>query len=170
MTAFQYFRIGNTGIGHMGLHGIGAGKVRPGSRAAADGFVVLMLIVTKTQVIHGALRSGQRAERAVERIGYALRRFHVAGNHGSRWVYVSPDGASHPFFPTVHEDVPESDPTDVKQYTRDSTYLRMKVLSNKRIVQLPDGTEQVFKPGGDGWRVVHYCRLWRWLFWSGVDI
>jgi RHS repeat-associated protein len=61
----------------------------------------------------------------------------------SRTVYMSPDGAFHTFYPTLHEG--ETSLAGV-QYTRDGTYLRYKSATNE--VELPDGTIHHFNANG----------------------
>ena len=66
------------------------------------------------------------------------------------WVYVSKDGASHSFYPTLHV----GDPADARFYTRDGSYLRMRTPGALRIIEFPDGTEHTFEadPSGDFYR------------------
>ena len=56
-------------------------KSGPAPGAAADGLVVLVAIVAEGEVVHRALRRGQHPERAVQRVGDALRGLDVAGDH-----------------------------------------------------------------------------------------
>jgi hypothetical protein len=61
----------------------------------------------------------------------------------SRDTYMSPDGARHALYPTLHEgDTPSSG----VQYSRDGSYLRYTAAS--RTMELPDGTLQVFDADG----------------------
>lgn len=70
-----------------------------------------------------------------------------------KWVYVSPDGASHPFYTTLHADVSETD--DNVFYTRDDTYLRLKQLSGTSVViEAPDGRVMTFDLSGAEWRLI----------------
>ena len=64
----QHFRIREPRVGHVSLHGVGSVEVRAGARAAADGLVVLMLVVAEREVVHGALARREHAERAVEAV------------------------------------------------------------------------------------------------------
>ena len=61
----------------------------------------------------------------------------------SRPVYLSPDGALHTFYPTLHEG--EAAVAGV-QYTRDGTYLRYKSATSE--IELPDGTIHHFNATG----------------------
>ncbi|QSQ27689.1 hypothetical protein JY651_23490 [Pyxidicoccus parkwayensis] len=79
-----------------------------------------------------------------------------ARNRSPRWVYLSPDGAAHPFHSTPHADWTESDASDSVQYTRDSTYLRMQPdASGNRVVESPGGLRNVFTWAADvaAWRL-----------------
>lgn len=61
----------------------------------------------------------------------------------TRTVYMSPDGALHTFYPTLHD----SDPGVAGvQLTRDGTYLRYKVATAE--VEFPDGTVHHFNASG----------------------
>lgn len=76
------------------------------------------------------------------------------GTSVGRWVYVSPDGAYHPFYSTLHQDVSENDPSEAAQYTRDGSYYRMIVQSpTLRYVESPDGMQTLFELVGGQWRV-----------------
>jgi YD repeat-containing protein len=71
-------------------------------------------------------------------------------------VYESPDGGQHRIYCTLHEDeLPDNfcddqrvDPnvtSGVQGYTRDGTYLRMKIVSPTRaVIEFPDGTAHYF--------------------------
>ena len=71
-------------------------------------------------------------------------------NDSNNWIYVSPDGANHSFYATLHD----GDPADAALYTRDSSYIRMKVAGTNRIVEFGDGTRHTFEedPSGDFYR------------------
>ncbi len=67
-------------------------------------------------------------------------------------VYQDENGTDHVFYPTLHpgdaEDAPVSGVSDI-QYTRDGSYLRLKVLvSGGWLVEFPDGSTRSF--GADG--------------------
>jgi len=81
---FHDFRIGQARIGHVAVHRAGAGEGRPRPGAAAHGLVILPRGVAEGEVVHGALGSGQGAERAVQRIDDVLRGFHIARHDGRR--------------------------------------------------------------------------------------
>ncbi|BCW94312.1 MAG: hypothetical protein KatS3mg007_2206 [Thermoanaerobaculum sp.] len=63
-----------------------------------------------------------------------------------QWVYLSPDGAQHTFFPTYPWGQPE--PNNYLWYTQDGTYLRLTWFpgSSPRLalVEFPDGTRHTF--------------------------
>jgi hypothetical protein len=63
-------------------------------------------------------------------------------NPGTRWIYVAPDGSSHPFFDTLHYgETPDSG----WKYTRDGSYLRMYTNGGSvRWVDFPNGTRHKF--------------------------
>ncbi len=61
----------------------------------------------------------------------------------TRTVYMSPDGALHTFYPTLHEG--ETAVNGV-QYTRDGTYLRYKEANSE--IEMPDGTIHHFQFDG----------------------
>ncbi|HEY0553788.1 MAG TPA: hypothetical protein VGG20_05940, partial [Thermoanaerobaculia bacterium] len=61
----------------------------------------------------------------------------------SRPAYLSPDGALHTFYPTLHE----GDATvSGVQFTRDGTYLRYKAATSE--IEFPDGTVHHFNAAG----------------------
>lgn len=60
-----------------------------------------------------------------------------------RNIYMSPDGARHVFYPTLHEG---ETATPGVEYTRDGTYLRLK--TGLRQVEFPDGSVHEFNTSG----------------------
>lgn len=69
------------------------------------------------------------------------------GNDTGRWVYSGPDGADHAFYETLHAGDPD-DPGDSATsqsvlYTRDGSYLRLKVGADRQ-VEFPDSRIAVF--------------------------
>lgn len=58
-------------------------------------------------------------------------------------TYMSPDGARHALYPTLHEGEPAS--PDIL-YSRDGSYLRFKKLLNQ--IEFPDGTKHIFNAAG----------------------
>jgi hypothetical protein len=88
------------------------------------------------------------------------------GTQVGRWVYVSPDGALHPLYSTLHYDLSENDPDDVTGYTRDGSYYRMKVIAADQIfIEAPDGAQSLFKIINGEWKLAQIgdrfnSRLW----------
>lgn len=78
------------------------------------------------------------------------------GNPTSHWLYVSPDGAPHPFYSTLHAGIADvDDPTDAVLYTRDSSYLRLRQVATDLIrIDRGDGTYDDFAPVQGEWRLV----------------
>src|SRR5262249_59283990 len=68
IAKLQHLRVGQPRVGHVGVHGIGAGKARARRRARAYRLVVLILGVAEIEVVHAALGGGERAERAEQAI------------------------------------------------------------------------------------------------------
>lgn len=65
------------------------------------------------------------------------------------WVYVAPDGSEHSFYARPHQTDPQEpgdgDPaTDPVTYTRDGSYLRMKIVGGDRHIEFPEGYTHVF--------------------------
>ena len=54
------------------------------SGAAGYRFVVLNAFIPEAEVVHGALRRGHDAKRAIKRFGYALRGFDITGDYRGR--------------------------------------------------------------------------------------
>ena len=79
-------RIGQARVGHVRVDGAAAVVPGAGASSAADGLVILHLVIAEGEVVHRALRRGHHAERAVQGIGDDLRRLDVAGNDGRRRV------------------------------------------------------------------------------------
>jgi len=79
-------------------------------------------------------------------MGAALR-YHSPGNMSSdENVYVSPDGARHSFYETLHLYDDEVDPDNEAYYTRDGSYLRLtwELDPLRYFVEHPDGRRSVF--------------------------
>jgi hypothetical protein len=53
----------------VGMDGIGAMEAWPSPRAAADSFVILMTLVAKGEVVHGALGGCHRPQCPIQGIG-----------------------------------------------------------------------------------------------------
>ncbi len=110
IAELQHLGVGEPRIGHMRVHGIGAIETRPGGRAGADGLVVLVFGVAEIEIVHGALRRGERAERQEQAIGDGLRGLHIAGDHGGRIFrhqhrFRRNDDVDRPQAPGIHRDV-----------------------------------------------------------------
>ena len=72
----------------MGLYRIGAVEVGPGARTAANGFVILIILVAEGEIVHRPLGRRHHAQGAVKGVGHALRGFDVAGDDGRRIAWV----------------------------------------------------------------------------------
>jgi len=71
----------------------------------------------------------------------------------NHWQYVSPDGARHYFYPTLHRG--ENDGNANVYYTRDNSYLRLNLTSVPYTVEFPNGEIHEFgyeepTPSGQG--------------------
>ncbi len=84
----QHFRIGQPGVGHVGMHRVAAVVVRSRAAAAANGLVILVALIAEGEVVHRPLRRRLHAERAVERIGDRLRGLDVTGDYRRRIAWV----------------------------------------------------------------------------------
>ena len=97
-TELQNLRVGQPGIGHVGLHHACAAKaayqgpriVEHAARttAARNGFVILVAGVAEREVVHGALAGRHHAQRSQQGIGDAGGGFHIARHHRGRWKRV----------------------------------------------------------------------------------
>jgi YD repeat-containing protein len=79
-----------------------------------------------------------------------------------RYRYVTSDGGSHYFWDTLHEPVCAAGQSNTNNcdkiepgfsYTRDGSYLRLRVVGTARIVEFPDGQRHRFVPGPAGLRL-----------------
>jgi RHS repeat-associated protein len=67
----------------------------------------------------------------------------------SEWVYMSPDGSEHTFYPTLHPDDPAGSPN--VWYTRDGSYLRLNMsppannYGGDMMIEFPNGQKHYFK-------------------------
>lgn len=78
----------------------------------------------------------------------------VQGTQVGPWIYISPDGAWHPFYSTLHPGSSEIDPGEATSYTRDGEYYRMRsVDSATRVVESPDGLIRTFSLIGTDWKL-----------------
>ena len=90
----QHLRVGQARVGHVRLHHRGAGKaprrfalrIPSHARAGAsrNGFVVLVLGIAKSEIVHGGLAARHHAQSAEQRVGDAGGGFHIARDH-RRW-------------------------------------------------------------------------------------
>ena len=87
-TGFEHLGIGETRIGHMGLHRRTAPEAGTGASAAADRFVVLNPLVAKGQVVHRALGPCHRPQSRQQGVGQGLGDLDVAGDNRGRWIGV----------------------------------------------------------------------------------
>lgn len=76
-------------------------------------------------------------------------------NETGSWVWESPNGSEHRFRDKLHDEDTAATET---WYTRDGTYLRMRLVSaTRRIIEFPDGKVHEYEPGPDGvygvWRL-----------------
>ncbi len=84
---------------------------------------------------------------------YSPSREDLPFNDTQAWIYVGPDAAEHRFFPRLHDEDPE-DPGDVGvkdtlqkvQYTRDGSYLRLRLdgPGGTKTIEFPDGQIHTF--------------------------
>ena len=63
------------------MHRVRTVKIRPRTRAAAEGLVVTPALAPEGQVVHRALRGRHQAESAENDVGDSLRGFHIAADH-----------------------------------------------------------------------------------------
>lgn len=89
----------------------------------------------------------------------------ASGTQTSPWIYISPDGAGHPFYSTIHPGIGENDPGGIALYTRDNTYYRLKVINSTTCtVESPDGTARTFQLIGNDWKLTRISdRFNNWL-------
>jgi RHS repeat-associated protein len=79
---------------------------------------------------------------------------------GPGWRYVSPDGAEHQFHETLHDG---ETPNPPYLYTRDGSYMRLKLLETSAQIEMPDGTKHTFfqyDPNNDKWRLTNIADRW----------
>jgi hypothetical protein len=85
---FQYFRVGEARVGHVGLNRVAAIEPGSGAGTATDGLVILKFIIAEGEIVHGSLARGQNPQGTVERVGDHLGRLHVARDYRRRIVRV----------------------------------------------------------------------------------
>ncbi len=83
-------------------------------------------------------------------------------NEVGGWLYLGPDGSEHSFYQGLQTvGTTGVDPCTSVCYSRDSSYLRLSVVSpTQRLLELPDGTRQTFDlftlaGGATEWRLTH---------------
>ena len=64
IAKLEHLRIGQSRVGHVRVHGVGARKARACRRAGAYCLVILVSGVAKIEIVHGALCGRERAKRA----------------------------------------------------------------------------------------------------------
>src|SRR5262245_8188845 len=84
IASFEDFRIGETGVGHVGVDGVGAVAARSRAAAATDGFVVAEGVVTEEEIVYRALTGGGEVKSAKEGIHNALGSFDVAADNSGQ--------------------------------------------------------------------------------------
>ncbi|MCS1412175.1 MAG: hypothetical protein M2R45_05379 [Verrucomicrobia subdivision 3 bacterium] len=88
VTVFEDFRVGDAGVGHVGVDTAGAVKGVGGASAAADGFVVADAIVPEDEVVHGALAACGQPQGFDQGVHNSLAGFDVAGRNcgAGTWI------------------------------------------------------------------------------------
>ncbi|MEM8998080.1 MAG: hypothetical protein AAGF23_25080, partial [Acidobacteriota bacterium] len=107
-------------------------------------------------------------------LGQLLAPQAVINDGNSRWTYVSPDGARHDFYSELHPGESQVG----SSFTRNNSYLRMRVQGADRIVEMPDGSRHFFRDPVDGtgiwrlrrledafgnWLIVDYGTVNQWI-------
>jgi hypothetical protein len=82
IAPFQDFRIGDAGVGHVGVNAGLAMPGRAGPGSAADGLVVAEARVAESEVVHASLGCCRHAEGFQDHIHHPLGGEHVAPHHG----------------------------------------------------------------------------------------
>ena len=72
----------------MRLHHAGAIEPLPGPRAAGNRLVILVARIAKCEVVHGALAGRHHAQGAIQGVGNAARRLHIARHDRRRRIRV----------------------------------------------------------------------------------
>ena len=63
-------------------------------------------------------------------------------------VYIGPDGTQHRFYLTLHGSNPAEQPISGFRYTRDGSYLRLRVISGGYELHFPNGHKHTFNAAG----------------------
>ena len=90
IALLEDLRIGDRGVGHMGVDSGCTVVAIPGSGASTDGFVVAERGIPEEEIVHRALGTGLDAESLDECIDDALAGLHVPSDHrrGAGGVFV----------------------------------------------------------------------------------
>ena len=78
VAPLEHLGVGEPGVGHLGLHHVGAVEAVARARAAGHRLVVLVPLVAERHVVHRARTLRHHAQRRVQRPGDDLRGLHVA--------------------------------------------------------------------------------------------
>ena len=81
-------------------------------------------------------------------------------NTSGKWMYVDANGGRHAFYDQLHRGEDDQDPS--VRYTRDSSYLRMRKVSNTKVfIEFPSGNTQSFvAPTGGGGTMYALTKSW----------
>ena len=92
VAVLEHLRVGDLGVGHVGVHP--ARAVPPGGRtgAAADGLVVAESLVAEAEVVHGALAAPRQFQGLEQGVGETLAGLHVAADDGRTPLGVVDEG------------------------------------------------------------------------------
>ena len=80
----QDFGVGESRVGHVGLHGVASVEIGARAGTSCDCLVILQAVVAESQIVHCALGGREYPQRSIQRIYDALGGFHVSGRHRSR--------------------------------------------------------------------------------------
>jgi RHS repeat-associated protein len=88
-------------------------------------------------------------------------------NDTDKWVYISPDGARHSFYPLLHPDDGVTPNANIL-YSRDNSYLRLKKGTSPYTVEFPDGTIHEFAQNGTQGKLGYFATKIRDRFGNSV--
>src|SRR5262249_146165 len=72
IAKLEHLRIGQSRVGHVRMHGVGARKAGTCRRARANRLVILVLAVSEMEIVNAPRCGGGRAERADQAVGHGL--------------------------------------------------------------------------------------------------